>query len=193
MADTGVKYGSAMVGSTGFANTGNLFAADNTGASRDFIDGDFDCLTVKTFSLGLPADATIDGVKIEAGYDFDPGFSADGDEILFRAGIYLSGDSDPSFTSLPGTYEEYTLTGLGSGPVGVLTFGGATAKFGRTLNYSNTSSSSFGVYLGMQYGASDNKHGGSLGIDYLRVTVYYTAAGGGGGGSVTHTFFAAIF
>ena len=172
MADTGVKYPATVstIQETGDDNdwtTPAEIVSDNgvygniTAASFDANDLSY-LLRATNFSMGVPAGATVDGIVVAIERHYVDGSVIDVDVNLTKNGTARVG----SDYSTGATFNLTTDT--------IVTFGGATDKWGTTWTVAEINASTFGVFYKM--GASANNADGFL--DFIRITVYYTPASG---------------
>lgn len=176
MASQGPNYGgtmsSAAFGATEVAeawvNPGNAAADDGTEATitaATFDTNDVsEVLWASNFGFTVPAGATIDGLVVEIDRRCSTGGAVD-----FRVQFYdtsigaVQGDNKASVSAWPTT-------------LSVATYGGATDTWGIAgIDSTFVNQTDFGLFLSAQ--ATGNNT--DVQVDFMRVTVHYTAAGGG--------------
>jgi len=172
MADTGVKYPGTLASTKlGMGGDNNAWVdPDNAGADdaayASITAATFDtndeslALLATNFNLGVPAGATIDGVVVEI-----ERYYADGTVVDYQARLYSGG----------ALYGDAKAAGVNWGvypsSVGIVTIGGATDKWGATLDSDIVNNAGFGVaYVCQATGTNSDAF-----VDYIRMTVYYTA------------------
>jgi hypothetical protein len=166
MADTGwviAGTGSddATVGSTSWANPGNVTADDGTYAAATFFAaGTSHYIKGSNFGLSVPTGATIDGIEIRA--QLSDGFT--------NADITYAQVEHPS-TGF-GNDQETGTQALTSSDVNY-DYGGATELHGKTWTAADVNNSSFGV----AYAVTASGFSGPS-CDAIWVKVYYTEAAG---------------
>ena len=169
MADTGVKYPATVstVLETGddndWVNPGNVGADDATyayiiAASFDSPDTSY-LLKATNPSMGVPAGSTINGILVEIERYYANGTVADYDVVLTKDGSARVGDDKSTGATFP------------TSPA-VTSFGGATDLWNTTWTVDEVNATTFGVLYKMQAtGANADGY-----VDFIRVTVYYTAS-----------------
>lgn len=121
-----------------------------------------DFLDATTFGFNVPTSATINGVKVEIERSqAASGSVKDVTVRLLKAGT-ATGDNKADTTSSWPTSDT------------TATYGGAADLWGATLNASDVNATNFGVTLKVEGNAGVD----TARVDYVRITVYYTAAGG---------------
>lgn len=150
-----------------WANPGNI-VSDNateaaiTAASYDSPDIS-QLLVASNFTFTIPGGATIDGIIVE----------------IDRRSIVASSGKDfrvqlatgTTFASLVGNNKAVPAT-IWPTATGVATYGGAADKWGATLTEAQVNAAGFAVMLSCQANIAN----ADVGVDYIRVTVHYTAA-----------------
>ena len=168
MADTGVKYPSSVttVQETGDDNdwtTPAEVVSDNgvygniTAASFDANDLSY-LLKATNPSMGVPAGATINGILVEIERHYANGAVADEDVCLTKDGSARVGDDKSTGAAFPSSDA-------------ITSFGGATDLWGTTWTAAEINATTFGVLYKMK-ATGANADGF---VDFIRVTVYYTA------------------
>jgi len=159
-ADSGAESPGTMgndstVGTVAWSNPDNAKASDGNDATVYLEDQISSYLAATNFGFSIPSGATIDGIKVEI--EESTGTDA-GDEssIKIIKGGTISGDEKSTGAQLPSldTYIEY---------------GGSSDLWGETWAYTDINSSTFGV------GFSVTIYEGTVSVDHIRITVYYTA------------------
>ena len=169
MADTGVKYPATIstVQETGDDNDwttpANVGADDAayasiTAASFDNLDTSY-LLKATNISAGIPSGATINGILVEIERHYANGAVADYDVCLTKDGSTRAGDDKSTGAAFPAADA-------------ITSFGGSTDLWGTTWTEAEINATTFGVLYKMQ--ATANNADGY--VDFIRVTVYYTAA-----------------
>ena len=168
MADTGTKYPATIstvqeVGDDNDWVTPGEVVSDNgvygeiTAASFDLNDTSY-LLKATNPSMGVPAGATINGILVEIERHYEAGTVADYDVCLTKDGSARVGDDKSTGATFP-TADAIT------------SFGGATDLWGTTWTVDEINATTFGVLYKMQ--ATANNADGF--VDFIRITVYYTA------------------
>ena len=168
MADTGIKYPATVstVQETGDDNdwtTPAEVVSDNgvygniTAASFDANDLSY-LLKATNCSMGVPSGATIDGILAEIERHYAAGTVADEDVCLTKDGSARVGDDKSTAAAFP-TADAIT------------SFGGATDLWGTTWTEAEVNATTFGVLYKMK-ATGANADGF---VDFIRITVYYTA------------------
>lgn len=169
MADTGVKYPTAVATTkeTGddndWVNPTNVGAADTayayiTAATFDNPDVSY-LMSTTGYNMGVTAGATIDGIKVEINRYYANGRCNDVEISLTKAGGTSRAGSNASTTA------------IFASSLAVVTFGSATSLWGTTWTADEVNASTFGVLYKM--GATDADADGF--VDFIRTTAYYTA------------------
>lgn len=170
MADTGVKYPASVATAKETGDDNDWTTAANVGAN----DGAYASITAATFdspdtsyvmratnlSMGVPAGATINGILVEIERHSANGAVADDDVCLTKDGSTRAGDD----LSTGATFNPTTDT--------TVSFGGATNLWNTTWTAAQVNASTFGVIYKMTATGTDSDGF----VDFIRVTVYYTAA-----------------
>lgn len=175
MADTGIKYPGAVAQGSNRAgydltwtNPSNIQAAD---ASNAFFTIDSEgntasnALRATSLSMGVTAGSTINGIVVEihrkgevsaSGYDAYLHLMKDGSSLVG------SNKGDPAGNGGGGKWPTSLTTA---------TYGSSSDLWGTTWTAAEVNAAGFGVSLE----ASALHTGQSLSVDFIRVTVYYTA------------------
>jgi hypothetical protein len=167
VSDTGVKYPATVSTTQESGDDNDWTNASSVGAD----DGDYARIThpsfsspdtsyllmATNFSMGVPAGAIINGIKVEIERYYENGTVADYDVCLTKNGTTRVGDDKSTGAAFP------------SSPA-ITTFGGAADLWGTNWTVDEVNASTFGVLYKMQAtgSASDGY------VDFIRVTVYYT-------------------
>ena len=170
MANSGVKYPAttSTIQESGDDNDwttpSNVGANDGsyaqiTAASFDSPDVSY-LLRTTNYSMGVPADAVIDGIVVEIERHYADGICYDVDVNLTKDGTTRVG-SDYSAGA------NFLLADT------IVSFGGATDKWGTTWTAAEVNASTFGLFYKMGAGAA-NADGF---LDFIRITVYYHVLG----------------
>jgi len=132
----------------------NAYITDNTYDANDYTY----LVKCQGFGFEIPAGATVDGIVVEVeGY---AGNSSCHMMKLLNASGTAEGDNNAADGgSLPTS-------------LGIDTFGGAADKWGVTLTPTMVNDADFGV----QFAYLNGTNNADIFVDYLRMTVYYTAA-----------------
>jgi hypothetical protein len=169
-ADTGVEYpgtvsetsASSPYDDNSWTSEGNVGADDATYASvtaDSFDSGDYSyVLRATDFGFSIPADRTIQGIKVEIERYCGAGSARDALVQLTKNGSARVGNSKADTSN------------NWSGSVGVATYGGETDLWGATWTRDEINASTFGVHLAAR-AYSDNT---DIYVDFIRITVYYT-------------------
>ena len=168
MPNTGVKYPATVSTIQETGDDNNWVSPSSVGAddaayasitAATFDAGDVSYLLRATnLSMGVPTASTIDGILVEIERYYAGGLVEDVDVVLTKDGINRVG-SDYS------TGADFTTSPA------IVSFGGATNKWGTTWTPAEVNATTFGVFYKM--GAVGNNADGF--VDFIRVTVYYTA------------------
>ena len=172
MANTGVKYPVTIstIKETGDDNnwvTPEEVASDN-GVYGNITADTFDSpdtsylLRATNFNMEVPAGATINGIKVEIERHYANGAVADYD-------VYLTKDSTTRVGDDKSTGQIFNLT-----TDTIVSFGGTADLWGTTWTVDEVNATTFGVLYKMQ-ATGANADGF---VDFIRVTVYYTAGAG---------------
>ena len=167
MADTGwhnpgtMASDNASGGTRPWANPDNAKTSEGSYAtSAGTVPGGYSYyLKATNFNMGVPAGATIDGIKV--GIERKKSGAGDVSEwkiYIIKAGVY-TGDNKASHTW--NTTEQYCV------------HGGAADKWGKSWTVAQINASNFGV--GVAIGLSSLTVGF---VDHIRIKVYYTEAVG---------------
>ena len=146
-----------------WTSVGNVGADDGsnasiTAASYDTNDYSY-VIRASNYSAGVPAGATIDGIKVEIeGYCDTNELSKDVLVQLSKDNAALVGDNYAKGTDL-----ETSAT--------VRTYGGAADKWGTTWTAAEVNATDFAVHFAYQATQANS----DLYVDFVRVTIYYTA------------------
>lgn len=142
-------------GGASWTNPNNVLASDNAYGVIVW-DGDVGAKTVAVtnFGFSIPAGATIDGILVEIEWKVASGTIAPYVGITKNGTSSIAGITSPSIT----TTEQY------------LSYGGAANLWSITWTPAEVNASTFGVRL--QRGDD-----GTVSVDHVRVTVYFTGGG----------------
>ncbi len=161
------------VGTVDWSNPGNAVSDDNVYATVALNNGETShYLEATSFGFAIPADATINGIKVAIGR-FSSGASApyirDSVVSLLKGG------------SVVGTNKAFTLSDWPTSE-GVATYGTPTNLWGTTWTPAEINATNFGVAL-----AVNNSNASSLtaNVDYVTVTVTYNTRYPGSGSDVS--------
>lgn len=154
-------------------DSGNIAASDNSRTFADRINlfaGPSDFLSASSFGASIPTGATIDGVQVDVErYASTAGFVDS--EVYLTSGGYGGVISFPSKTSQEWpTSEQYQ------------TFGGSADLWGATLTPAVVNASGFGFLVNAD---SASMSLGTIYVDHVRMTVYYTEAASSAASSAT--------
>jgi len=160
------------VGTTAWANPGNVASSNNTYANADpaysaeYVPTHY--LKCTNFGFAIPAGATIDGVTVSIERRDDLAKTRDKVVSLVKGGG-VSGDNKQNSVSFwTDAISDETIT-----------YGGAADLWGLALTYSDVNASDFGVVL--QAETLDDEDVGAIAkVDFISITITYTAGGGGG-------------
>ena len=170
MADTGVKYPGSVAQVSNATETIAWATTDLTavgGSIAEVTSNSFDAdvvsqiLECTNFSLGITA-KTIDGVVLEIYRQCDVGATRCVDyrvQLMNGTGSYIGTNKAATTTNWPATYA-------------TATYGGVSDGWSAGLSQAIVNGTGFGVAISAQskYANSECQ------IDYIRITVYYTAA-----------------
>ena len=148
------------MGHVAWTNPGNAAASDNVYATCVLAASQqSQILRATNFGFAIPSGATIDGILVEIERKASAGsVGTDWDgPILVKAGV-AAGTHDTSGPYWP-TADAYQ------------SYGGATSKWGTSWSDTDINNSGFGVQMRGDMGAS----GGTLSVDHIRITVYYSS------------------
>ena len=163
MADTGLNT-AANVANTSWTSisASNIDTSDDTRATATGTT--YLVAEAYNFSFGVPSDATIDGIEVQAE------FSSSLAGTIASLRLSISGNGGAAYSAT----KEDTVTGLTDT---TKTFGGATDLWGEA------SFSEYGTQDGNFFIKIEGKTklvGVSCRLDYLAVKIYYTEANGSG-------------
>lgn len=153
----------------------NVTASDNTYATvaLDAFEGpsESEYIVSTGFGFAVPAGATINGIVVEVeGKGSAASLGRTVAAQLLKAGVAVG--SDYGLTEAPwGTTEAFRTVG-----------GGAADLWGTTWTRAEVNDAGFGV----QFAIGANGDAGTVSVDSVRVTVYYTEAGGSVAPLVVH-------
>ncbi len=150
----------ALGGSAGaWTAPGNIVSDNASYASITLNNSQYsDYLTGRNYSFSIPAGATINGIVVEIDrYGSTNNRISDRDVYLTKNGTTSVG-TDKAAGNWPGSS-------------GVQTYGGAADLWGTTWTPAEINNANFGVMLSAQ----SSQAGITANVDYIRVTVYYTA------------------
>lgn len=175
MADTGYKFAATINnGGTGFnfTNKANLGADDTSYAQNTSTSGQYDEALLSSFTFGIPASATINGIEVTIGaYDScadgeyypEVALSYNGGTNYVTAKVFTLVNDASGANHFPGTVTEYTV-------------GGSADTWGRSWTDSEFANGT----LICKYRSQSDSFGSEINTDYVKVRVYYTEGGGGG-------------
>lgn len=172
MASAGPNYpGTAATGADQvffqWTGTANLAASDDTYASA-VGTGALDSLVVSNFGFAIPAAATIDGIIVEYERKAGAAFSVLSQTAFYNGGKLLKAGSPVGTAKTDGNWWATTDE--------TITLGSSSDLWGATWTDGDINNSGFGFKLAVGTGG---KSGQTAYIDYIRITVHYTAGGGG--------------
>lgn len=166
---SGTQANDATVGTVSWNSTGFADADDSSPASCALAgsagqDGNY--LKVTNFGFSIPSGATINGIVVEV-EAAAVNSNMDDNSVRMVKGGTISGDDKANGTNW-GTFPTYS----------VKTYGTSTDLWGLTWSDSDINASDFGFV----YSPNKEIGGGAANffLDYIRITVHYTAGGGGG-------------
>ena len=179
MASEGPRYpgtvatvaGSAGENSDNWVNPGNISADDGTqatitAASYDAGDQSFR-LIGRNFGFTIPAGATIDGLIVEIDRRCFAGAASDFRVQIFDqlGGTFRGDNKAAAATAWPAT-------------LAIATYGAANDLWNAAafLTQAFVTSAGFGIGLSVDADAANT----DIGVDFIRMTIHYTAAAGGG-------------
>lgn len=166
MSDTGPKTCGAIVSNGAWAaayfTAANLAAIDTSRATHNQQYTTFAVGVVKTFGLGVPAGATINGIKIDMSLSCNNAAGTAYNKIALSWNGGTNFTADSSEVSQAGTTD--TSKAVGS----------SSDTWGRT--WASTEFSDANFFIKVYGSVSSSSYNGRL--TYLAVTVYYTAAAG---------------
>lgn len=161
---TGPKYPTTTSTTNGtgisgqWANPANIFADDGNNATAAFLappNSTFD-LQGATFGMGIPSNATIDGIKLEIDMPTSARYQESQSFLkLQKAGANV-GDNKVN---------------TGSNANSVWTYGGSADLWGTTWTPAEINAAGFGFVFSATYSSSGNDF--NMAIDYVRITVYW--------------------
>lgn len=169
-ADTGFKDPSAnAILSGGWPNPTNVYASDDVYSTvivnnRSHVFYNYTAGGTSLYNA-IPTGATIDGVEVDVETQMMCDLCINGDRVELT--INISKDGGAGY----GTGQLLNVTSIGADET--LVFGGATSKFGLTLDKESFSDANFRVS-----GLVTSLTGGNetVSFDHLNVKVYYTVA-----------------
>lgn len=170
MATSGPLYPSTLTpdgsGTVAWSNLTNLSADDATYATAVFSPYDYtDVVDATAFGFAIPGGSTIDGIVVEVQGKVNTADDSGIYSILLLKAGTPTGDNKGSSDPFVFTASDTTKT-----------WGGAADLWGTTWTVSDINNSGFGL----QFSAAANDYVGTVTVDFVRITVHYTAAGGGG-------------
>lgn len=150
----------------GWTNPSNASAEDGSVASQSISVGQFTYWLKGTAAgFAIPAGATIDGIVVGVKRQHNgSGGAVDKSCKLIKGGT-ISGNDNKTATAWTGTltWEDH---------------GSSSDLWGLTWTDSDINASNFGVAFAAE---NNGSFAGSMEVDAIRITVYYTESGGGGG------------
>lgn len=153
-------------GTTSWSNPGNITNSDDTYATVALTSTISEYLEGSNFGFSIPAGATIDGIVVEWEVSKTSGSAFVNNIRIVKGGTVGSTDRNDS-ASIPSTDA-------------FLSYGSSSDLWGETWTYMDINNSGFGAVF-----ACFNVIGtANVRVDYVRITVYYTA--GGGGAAIAH-------
>ena len=167
MASSGPNSGGtfaddATVGTLVWGNPGNAIASDDSYATCavGFSTGASHYLKATNFGFAIPADAQIDGIKVEAEIKCDVS-GTDNSIKLVKAGSYVGDNKARGSSVYWPTSDTY------------VTWGGETDLWGTTWSVDEINNSGFGVGISGTFDP-DGYWLVTASIDHIRITVYYS-------------------
>ncbi len=162
------------VGTKPWANPGNSTSSDNIYSTITTLTIGFPITTnylkVTNFGFSIPSGATIDGIVVE----FERKSS-------FLTGSFYYKDSTISLSkggTISGNNKADTITSW-STTEGFFSYGSSSDLWGLSWTDTDINASTFGVAISI-LGNRGGKNNVTASVDFIRITVYYTAGGGGG-------------
>jgi len=162
--NTGATVTNVDTGGNAWSNTGNMLADDDAYCSVEPSFFPSDILRVTNFGFSLPS-STIDGIEVS----MKRYASTSVDVVDSLVQLVLSGTNVGDDKGVGATWASPSEE--------TKVFGGASDDWSAGLSYSDINSSDFGIDIQVSWLTQD----ATAFIDYLTMTVYYTADGGGGG------------
>lgn len=175
MATSGPLYPSTLTpdgsGTVAWSNLTNLSADDATYATAVFSPYDYtDVVDATAFGFAIPGGSTIDGIVVEVQGKVNTADDSGIYSILLLKAGTPTGDNKGSSDPFVFTASDTTKT-----------WGGAADLWGTTWTVSDINNSGFGFQFYAQWDDSGSLGGTrTVSVDFVRITVHYTAAGGGG-------------
>lgn len=157
-AGAGASDGSNL-GDDAWVNAGNVTASDSTAATNThgLSTSTTEYLFSSAHGFAIPGGSTIDGIEVTARRKCDNSKFSDSVVRLLKAGV-LVGSNLSAGATWASSY-------------GNVTFGGSSNLWGTTWTVSDINNSGFGVALeAVKASGSDVAY-----VDYIEITVYYTA------------------
>lgn len=175
----GTGTNNASVGTLAWTDPGNITTDDgspaNAAATGETLTSNY--LLATNFGFSIPDGATIDGVQVavQRAQQGAQGTTTDNSIRLFSAGS-ATGDNKAAVGNWSLTEE-------------TADYGGVSDVWGATLDADTVNAATFGV--GISATVAGGPQGISAQVDYVTMTITYTAGGGGGGGSSQSSTIAA--
>jgi len=171
MADTGVKYAATVTEGSGGSEawdsgTLDVAALNSVGSDYALLTGaNFDKFSLgnpvycSNFSMGVPAGSTITGIKVEISVTNEATAEGVWDNVLQLSKVAGTGVGDNQASTTP-----YSTSGYAT-----RTYGGDGQLWGTTWSLAEVNATGFGVV----YQPISNSPNEDMGLDFIRITVYY--------------------
>lgn len=160
-------YDDATVGTLTWSNFNNIKSDNSSDATVTFSSSSWTTthyLKATNHAFSIPSNATINGIYLEIDKGAATGVSCRDGEVKL-----VKGDTIQSTNKASGLTPWSTF-----GPLLVMGYGGANDLWDNTWTYEDINASGFGAVLSASGSAFI---GGAGSVDFMRLTVYYTAGG----------------
>lgn len=158
LKSAGTGADDATVGSAAWTNPGNITSSDNAYAT--FTGAQSHYLKATNFGFSLPASATITGILVEVETSVDAGTQAFLVSMKLVKGGVIQNAQDKQPDVWNNTTDAYR------------SYGGSSDTWANLWTQTDINASTFGVVLSV----SMLPFTGTVRVDHVRITVYYTAA-----------------
>lgn len=170
----GTMANDSAVGSHTWSTPNNSKVSDNTyTTSSASFAADTNYLKATNFGFAIPSGATINGVSVS--FERKKVVGAPNSVLDSVVKLVKGGTVSGTNKSAGATWNNTE---------GTVTFGGAADLWGLTLTDTDVNASTFGVVLSATMAAITGKSACVAYVDFISITIDYTAGGGGGGLSI---------
>lgn len=160
----------ASIGTTAWVNPGNITASDDSRATASLATTTVftHYLVASVFGFSIPVGSTIDGIVVEIERSsFAAVASAKDNAIRIVKGGSIGSTDKSSASTWPNNNAD-----------AIATYGTSSDLWGKTWTASDINDSTFGMAISAK--GNNTKVPGKPQVDFIRITVYYTAPAGGG-------------